>query len=124
MHIKGQGEDQRGAVKRILFSFLKGESVHSCVCNKYCCWNGAEPEVPETILPRGHMHRPPLFRHAWDDGSVVYFQSRAVPMALNANAGTEDVLGSSGPAQWRAIHSEIDYSQQIASTLVQFYKCK
>lgn len=83
------------------------------MCYNYCCWNVAVPEVPETILPRGHLHRPPLFRHACDDGSVVYFQSRSVPMALTANAGTEVTLGSSGPAQRRAVRSEIYYNQKI-----------
>jgi hypothetical protein len=34
-------------------------------------------------------------------------------MALLANAGTEVTLGSSGPAQRRAVGSEIDCNQQI-----------
>jgi len=34
-------------------------------------------------------------------------------MALTANAGTEVTLGSSGPAQRRAVPSEIDYNQKI-----------
>jgi hypothetical protein len=60
---------------------------------------GGLPDVPETILPRGHLHRPPVERQASDDGSVVYFQSRDVPTALTENAGTDVMLGSSGPAQ-------------------------
>jgi len=34
-------------------------------------------------------------------------------MALAENAGTEVTLGSSGPAQRRAVRSEIEYNQKI-----------
>jgi hypothetical protein len=71
VHRKEHGEEKRGTLEGFCCLSLTGKSVHLRFCDNYCCCNVAVPEVPETILPRGHMHRPPLFRHAWDDGSVV-----------------------------------------------------
>lgn len=54
--------------------------------------------VPHSIFPLGHSHTPPLERQARFCGTVWNCQSKLVWLARKANAGTEEMVGSSGPA--------------------------
>ena len=54
--------------------------------------------VPQTILPRGQLQTPSLFRHAFFCGTVLNFQSTEESTADVKKYGTEGPIGSSGPA--------------------------
>lgn len=72
--------------------------------------------VPQSIFPRGHLQTPLVDRQARFCGTVSYCQSKLVLAAVNANAGTAVMVGSSGPASnSRTLNMEFSLSLEATT---------